>query len=88
MWVGSIPWVSRRCRLTWIQWLGNVIFRLSPSYIPDRPESLPAEVFWPEKEDIVDSLATVANLKWPYVLSMLPMQSDFQGRAYPSLTLA
>ncbi|PKY02817.1 hypothetical protein P168DRAFT_256521 [Aspergillus campestris IBT 28561] len=56
-------------RETTPNWLGKVIFRLSPSYIPDRPESLPAEVFWPEKEDIVDSLATVANLKWPAFVS-------------------
>lgn len=39
--------------------------RLSPAYIHGRPESLPAEVPWPEKEAIVDSLATVAKLRWP-----------------------
>ncbi|GAB1209828.1 hypothetical protein APSETT445_008616 [Aspergillus pseudonomiae] len=49
------------------KWLGNVIFRLSPGYILDRPESLPTEFSWPGKEDVVDSLATVATLRWPYV---------------------
>lgn len=47
------------------QWFGNVILRLSPSYVRGRPESLPLEIPWPEKEDVVDSLANIANLRWP-----------------------
>jgi hypothetical protein len=39
--------------------------KLSPSYIPGRPESLPANIAWPEKEQIVDSLASIADLRWP-----------------------
>lgn len=53
--------------LTMAQWFGNVILRLSPSYIPGRPEGLPQDIAWPEKEQIVDSLASIANLRWPYV---------------------
>lgn len=48
-----------------LQWFGNVIFRLSPSYIPGRPDALPEDVFWPEKDQIVDSLASIASLRWP-----------------------
>lgn len=48
-----------------IQWFGKVILRLSPSYIQDRPELLPAAIPWPEKEEVVDSLAEIANLRWP-----------------------
>ncbi|PYH63306.1 uncharacterized protein BO88DRAFT_399394 [Aspergillus vadensis CBS 113365] len=47
------------------KWFGNVILRLSPSYVRGRPESLPLEIPWPEKEDVVDSLANIANLRWP-----------------------
>ncbi|KAE8350398.1 hypothetical protein BDV28DRAFT_40024 [Aspergillus coremiiformis] len=58
------------------KWLGNVIFRLSPGYIRDCPESLPAEFGWPGKEDVVDSLATVANLRWPAFVSPILHPED------------
>lgn len=45
-----------------------MILSLSPSYIQDRPELLPAGIPWPEKEEAVDSLAAIANLRWPYVI--------------------
>ncbi|EPS28843.1 hypothetical protein PDE_03789 [Penicillium oxalicum 114-2] len=47
------------------KWLGNVILKLSPSYIPGRPQGLPKDVFWPEKDQILDSLASIASLRWP-----------------------
>lgn len=50
------------------QWFGNVILKLSPSYIQSRPGSLPDHVAWPEKQAIVDSLASIADLRWPWVL--------------------
>ena len=50
-----------------LQCFGNVILKLSPSYIQGRPESLPVNVAWPEKEEIVNSLASIADLRWPYV---------------------
>ncbi|KAE8148025.1 hypothetical protein BDV25DRAFT_159081 [Aspergillus avenaceus] len=81
------------------QWLGKVIFRLSPGYLHDRPESLPAEFPWPGKEDMVDSLATVANLRWPAFVSpilhpgnpnTLPSAvksiSPITGPAHPSIS--
>ncbi|KAB8073474.1 hypothetical protein BDV29DRAFT_175445 [Aspergillus leporis] len=81
------------------KWLGNVIFRLSSGYISDRPESLPAEFSWPGKEDVVDSLATVANLRWPAFISpilhpgnpnTLPAAvksiSPITGPAHPSIS--
>lgn len=47
------------------QWFGNVILRLSQGYVQNRPAALPGSVSWPEKEDIVDSLASIADLRWP-----------------------
>ncbi|RAL11649.1 uncharacterized protein BO97DRAFT_406029 [Aspergillus homomorphus CBS 101889] len=49
--------------------LGKVIFKLSPSYIRGRPESLPLNVAWPEKEDVIDSLANISALRWPSFVS-------------------
>ncbi|PTU19279.1 hypothetical protein P175DRAFT_0558845 [Aspergillus ochraceoroseus IBT 24754] len=58
------------------KWLGNVILKNSPSYIHDRPDTLPAEFPWPAKTDIVDSLATIANLRWPLFVSPILHPSD------------
>ncbi|PWY74605.1 hypothetical protein BO94DRAFT_231439 [Aspergillus sclerotioniger CBS 115572] len=52
-------------RETTPKWFGNVVLRLSPSYVRGRPDSLPLEIPWPEKEAVVDSLANIANLRWP-----------------------
>ncbi|PWY73691.1 hypothetical protein BO70DRAFT_364600 [Aspergillus heteromorphus CBS 117.55] len=52
-------------RETTPKWFGNVVLRLSPSYVRDRPDSLPLNVPWPGKESVVDSLANIANLRWP-----------------------
>ncbi|KAJ5112437.1 hypothetical protein N7532_000482 [Penicillium argentinense] len=86
-------------RETTPKWFGNVIMKLSPSYIPDRPESLPANIAWPEKEQIVDSLASIADLRWPAFVSpilhpgdpnILPSSvkaiSPITGPAHPSIT--
>ncbi|KAJ5438626.1 uncharacterized protein N7458_009624 [Penicillium daleae] len=80
------------------KWFGNVIFRLSPSYIPGRPDALPEDVFWPEKDQIVDSLASIASLRWPAFISptlhpsdpnTLPLSvksiSPITGPAHPSI---
>ncbi|KAJ5232570.1 hypothetical protein N7468_005526, partial [Penicillium chermesinum] len=56
-------------RETTPKWFGNFILRLSPSYIPGRPDALPEYVNWPEKEEIVSSLASIANLRWPAFVS-------------------
>lgn len=71
----AVPSVSTRIGMFFIQeqqklnlafqWLGMLILRLSPSYIRGRPESLPLDVAWPDKEDVVDSLATISALRWP-----------------------
>ncbi|KAJ6172226.1 hypothetical protein N7470_001293 [Penicillium chermesinum] len=57
-------------RETTPKWFGNFILRLSPSYIPGRPDALPEYVNWPEKEEIVSSLASIANLRWPASASL------------------
>ncbi|KAJ5542297.1 hypothetical protein N7535_004717 [Penicillium sp. DV-2018c] len=86
-------------RETTPSWFGKVIFRLSPSYIQDRPESLPASVYWPEKEEIVDSLASIADLRWPAFVSPILHPDDantlpsavrsiapIAGPAHPAIT--
>jgi hypothetical protein len=45
--------------------MGDVMFKFSPSYIPGRPEGFPSELPWPDKYEIIDSLASIADLKWP-----------------------
>ncbi|KAL4914702.1 hypothetical protein BDW62DRAFT_137207 [Aspergillus aurantiobrunneus] len=80
------------------KWLGNVILKYSPSYIHDRPDTLPARFPWPEKDEIVDSMAAIANLRWPAFVSpilrssgtnVLPSGlqsiSPITGPAHPSI---
>lgn len=47
--------------------MGDLLLRFSGSYIPERPEHFPAAVSWPSQHDLVDSLGSIADLKWPYV---------------------
>ncbi|KAL2872444.1 uncharacterized protein BJX67DRAFT_8324 [Aspergillus lucknowensis] len=81
------------------KWLGNVILKYSPSYIHDRPDTLPTQFPWPEKDEIVDSVATIANLRWPTFVSPilhpstpnilssgLQPISPITGPAHPSIT--
>ncbi|KAJ6135708.1 hypothetical protein N7512_000868 [Penicillium capsulatum] len=63
-------------RETTPKWFGNVILKLSPSYIASRPESLPSNVAWPEKEQIVDSIASISRLRWPAFVSPILHPSD------------
>ncbi|KAJ5569756.1 uncharacterized protein N7459_009186 [Penicillium hispanicum] len=86
-------------RETTPKWFGNVILRLSPSYVPGRPELLPANISWPDKEQIVDSLSSIADLRWPAFVSpvlhpadpnTLPSSvksiSPITGPAHPSIS--
>ncbi|KAJ5666233.1 uncharacterized protein N7477_008681 [Penicillium maclennaniae] len=86
-------------RETTPKWFGNAILKLSPSYIPGRPESLPASSSWPEKDQIVDSLASIADLRWPKFVSPILHPTDphtlpsvvksispITGPAHPSIT--
>ncbi|KAL4807164.1 hypothetical protein BDV18DRAFT_113708 [Aspergillus unguis] len=79
-------------------WLGNVILRNSPSYIHERPDTLPAQFSWPGKDEIVDSIAEIAKLRWPAFVSpilrpaapnVLPpnlqSMSPITGPAHPSI---
>ncbi|EAW13899.1 uncharacterized protein ACLA_069290 [Aspergillus clavatus NRRL 1] len=58
------------------KWFGNTIFRLSPSYVRNRPDTLPIEFPWPGKEDVIDSLANIANLRWPAFISPILHPTD------------
>ncbi|PYH47576.1 uncharacterized protein BP01DRAFT_354780 [Aspergillus saccharolyticus JOP 1030-1] len=63
-------------------WLTKVILGLSPSYIGGRPDSLPMDVAWPGKEDVVDSLAHISALKWPSFVS--PILHPGSSKVLPS----
>ncbi|PCH07029.1 hypothetical protein PENOC_021340 [Penicillium occitanis (nom. inval.)] len=56
-------------RETMPKWMGDLLLRFSGSYIPQRPEHFPAAVSWPSQHDLVDSLGSIANLKWPKFIS-------------------
>ncbi|KAG0157039.1 hypothetical protein PDIDSM_4223 [Penicillium digitatum] len=57
-------------------WLPKIILKHSPSYIQGRPESLPDNIAWPEKEEIVKSLASIADLRWPAFVSPILHPGD------------
>ncbi|PYH77878.1 hypothetical protein BO82DRAFT_357831 [Aspergillus uvarum CBS 121591] len=63
-------------------WLGMLIFRLSPSYIRGHPESLPLDIAWPDKENVIDSLATISALRWPSFVS--PILHPGTSKTLPS----
>ncbi|KAL4880821.1 hypothetical protein BJY04DRAFT_190873 [Aspergillus karnatakaensis] len=80
------------------KWFGNLILKYSPSYIHDRPDALPVQFSWPEKDEIVDSIASIAKLRWPTFVSpilhpatpnVLPSGltsiSPITGSAHPSI---
>ncbi|KAL4927623.1 uncharacterized protein BDV17DRAFT_266110 [Aspergillus undulatus] len=80
------------------KWFGNAILKYSPSYIHERPDTLPSQFPWPEKGEIVDSIAAIANLRWPAFVSpilrpdspnVLPAGlksiSPITGPAHPSI---
>lgn len=86
-------------RETSSKWLPSVILWLSPSYIRDRPVTLRADHHWPDKYEIIDSLAEIANLRWPPFISpilhpsnpnTLPAAvqsiSPITGPAHPSIS--
>ncbi|KAK2765183.1 hypothetical protein FQN54_008882 [Arachnomyces sp. PD_36] len=46
-------------------WFGQLLFKLTPAYIQQRPAGFPAEKHWPDGYEIVDSLAGISAMKWP-----------------------
>ncbi|RDW90693.1 uncharacterized protein DSM5745_02468 [Aspergillus mulundensis] len=67
-------------------WMARLILRLSPTYIHARPDTLPAEFHWPEKTEIVDSIAAIAKLRWPKfrLASWIAPKLRHSSRAPPS----
>ena len=64
--------------------MGDMLLRFSGSYIPQRPEHFPAAVSWPSQHDLVDSLGSIANLKWPYVRSIYEHDTKLTCLGYSS----
>ncbi|KAL9107694.1 MAG: hypothetical protein Q9227_007409 [Pyrenula ochraceoflavens] len=44
---------------------GDFIMKYTPEYIQRRPANAPPTLVWPSRNEIVDALAAMANLKWP-----------------------
>jgi hypothetical protein len=57
--------------------MGDLLLRFSSSYIAERPAHFPAELAWPSQRELVDSLGSIARLKWPYVYTT--SMSDVYG---------
>lgn len=57
---------------------GDFILDHTPNYVQRRPASYPRTLSWPSTNTIVDSLAEMSRLNWPYVL--LP----FHKTPYPA----
>ncbi|KAL1956463.1 hypothetical protein VTO42DRAFT_7261 [Malbranchea cinnamomea] len=47
------------------KWFGDFILRFTPDYISRRPVAFPPNKHWPDPYETVDSLAKIAELKWP-----------------------
>ena len=45
----------------------NLIVNNTPGYVQRKPANMPKALLWPDTDQIVDSLADMANLKWPSV---------------------
>ncbi|KAL2012718.1 hypothetical protein VTN00DRAFT_243 [Thermoascus crustaceus] len=75
-------------RETTPKWLGSAIFKLSPSYMQSRPAGFPDELHWPDNYEIVDSLGTIADLKWPPFVSPIlhPTNPNTLPRAVKSIS--
>jgi hypothetical protein len=48
----------------------DFIFKHTTTYLHSAPENLPPGVKWPGPWDIIDNLAEMAKLNWPYVSSL------------------
>lgn len=78
---------------------GDIILRNTPEYLQKPPASLSPKVTWPTDRQIVDSLAGMAQLRWPVFTSPIltpklsttipagisPVISPIVSRAHPAL---
>lgn len=49
---------------------GDFILRNTPTYVQRRPAEYPSNLSWPSGNEIVDNLAKISELKWPYVVPL------------------
>lgn len=52
---------------------GDFILGNTPNYIQHRPLKYPSNLPWPSTTDIVDNLAEISKLNWPYVPPYPPL---------------
>ena len=55
-----------------MQPIGDFIFSNSSAYLHSKPSGYPSHIKWPGVYDVVDSIAQMARLNWPYVPPPLP----------------
>jgi len=60
---------SQKCFRSSLQSIGEFGLKYTPSYVQKRPTHYPSSLAWPGPYQVLDSLAEMAQLKWPYVLS-------------------
>ena len=64
------------------------MFNNSSAYLQPRPAGYPSHIVWPKVHEIVDSLAQMARLNWPYVSRPpLTIPPNIQSTPYISPTL-
>ena len=50
---------------------GDFILEHTPNYVQKRPPGYPPSLAWPSTNQIIDSLAEMSRLNWPYVIPSL-----------------
>ncbi|KAJ5907514.1 hypothetical protein N7495_000196 [Penicillium taxi] len=86
-------------RETTPQWFSKVVIAISPTYFPGRPDSSSYSRPWPTSEEVVDSIASTADMGWPaFVCPLLYPQNPkaiqlpetttslITGSAHPAIT--
>jgi hypothetical protein len=56
--------------------LFDAIFKYANTYLHPAPQDLPSGIKWPDPWDIIDSLAQMAKLNWPYVFALFPLMKN------------
>lgn len=70
------PYMPTLRTLTWAtQAYGDFIFRNSTAYIHTKPKDFPSNIRWPNTYQVVDSLAQMARLNWPFVTHDHPRET-------------
>ncbi|KAL1976897.1 hypothetical protein VTN31DRAFT_3179 [Thermomyces dupontii] len=69
------------------KWIGDLLLKYSPTYVLDRPDGF--TLYWPPKTEIIDSLGSIADLRWPLFISPIlhPNKPDTLPRRVLSISV-